>query len=890
MRICPFCFCKKWPVDRVDLWGNNDACYSSTYVISLFVFPNKAMVALHQVEIEGLDSLPPAYAAAVRLLPDVQLIKELQQYNEGLSGARVYLVYVHDAASRPYLCILKVAEQVEIDREILYSRRAREALAERGSGDAIPLVIRESLHPEASAGIRAVLLQLAHNDSLETRSLIDYLHAPGEPLDSYLDSVADLLLAWNVPSVHVQSNHVDLLTPAQALRRLFSIGHDDPNAPKRRLSETGDRLQRGGIKARHLEKSIDISFQGDNRKLPNPLYYAAEGFNDDEFSGAKLDIPLILGGVHGDLHSGNILFNNRSPYPQPMMIDFAKGGEEKPIFFDWLYLEFDVLYRTTRLVTEEDWKQWVQLIRAVTQLTDDPLQKPFDDINVSRLNNAQQRTVRAIMALRRRMAEYWTASDVTIRNRWLSLAFWLTGCYVGLNYARKDSEAITPTVTLMKYAALYYSACCLQRCFDMALVDPLETSGGTLLGLGPHRCLFFPGVDTLNGDRTGIYLSSTADHQSNLRLIVQSDPEQFKPRIDRAQANELLQRMRATRHFLCIIGREPESILLNDENRRIPPTVFECEAAIAHFPHLQDRWVLVDEWVRSKLESSGHPITRGDGTKYPDFVVEAFDDEKSLRRKVRVAHLRWQQDDGLSLFKPEKLSTLYDDLHWHGLSDALNRSGDTPVQMMKLTGLPEDLPHTLFWNWLYACIKNEYTSKSVELVSMEDNPVLPGFIYHLYSAVFRGNPPPVSSEAEIPGKVLERIEHILAKRNLCLLICDLGGYQAELADFCQQLADWLAKRGITRRMVFILEDKPLSVPTIAELPIADMMIRRDDFAEVLLDNDEGYMWNFVMRAVEWADKPDWEAVLFGQQDSVSPVVFLQNFAQYVRGLVQQDLS
>jgi hypothetical protein len=848
------------------------------------------MVALHQAVIEGLGGLPPAYEVALRLLPDVQLIKLLQQYNEGLSGAGVYLAYVRDAASKPYLCILKVATRPEIDREIQYSRRARQALAECGFGDSIPEVIRESAQPEASGGNRAVLLQLAHDDALKTLPFIDLLPDQNEPLEDCLNAIADRLLAWNVPEI--RSHHVEMLTPAQALRRMFSIGHDDLNAPKRRLQETLDRLHRGGIKAKHLEKSIEISFQGDSRKLPNPLYYATEGFNDEEFSGAQHSIPFILGGVHGDLHSGNILFNKRSPYAQPTLIDFAKGGDDKPVFFDWLYLEFDILYRMMRLFDDGDWKQWMLLIQTVTQLADDPSRQPFEDIELSRLNNTQQRAARAIMALRRRMTDYWTFSHATIGGRLLSAGFWLCCYYVGLNYARKDSEAITPTVTLMKYAALYYAACCLQRFFDVAMIDPLETGGGPWLGLGPHRCLFFPGANNLNGNRSGIYLSSTDDYQSKVGQISRSDPEQFKPRMDKSRdTDELIQQMREAKHFLCIIGREPETTVLRDGVRRIPPTVFECEAAIAHFSSEQDRCVLVDEWVRGKLESNGHPITRGDGTNYPDFVVEPFHDEKSLLRKVRVVRLRWQQHDGLALLRPDKLPTLYNELCWTGLEQMLNRPSSGAVQVIKLTGLPDDMTRSMIWEWLCACVKvvPDYGPKGAELVSMHDNPLLPGFMYHLYSALFRGNPPPILNEDEIPDKVLDRIEHILSRRNLCLLIRDFDGYQAELAHFCQQLAEALAERGVTRRIVFIVEDKPLPVPDIAELRIADMQITRDDFHEVLLE-DEGYMWNFVMRAVEWTETPDWEAVLFGLQESISPVEFLQNFAQYVRGLVQQDLS
>jgi hypothetical protein len=844
------------------------------------------MVALHQVEIEGLAGLPPSHEAAVRLLPDVRLIKELRQYNAGLSGAYVYLVYVHDAASKPYLCILKVAEQAEINREALYSRRAREALIKCERGDAIPQVIRESLHPEASAGIRAVLLQLAHDDALETQPLLDYLQDQSELLDECLNSIADLLLAWNVPEE--RSHHVEMLTPAQALRRLFSIGHDDLNAPKRRLQETGDRLLRGGIKARHLEKSIEISFQGNNLKLPNPLYYAAEGFNDDGFSGAQLDIPFIMGGVHGDVHSGNILFNKRSPYAQPTLIDFAKGGEEKPIFFDWLYLEFDVLYRMMRLVDDTDWKQWMQLIQVITQLNEDPAHKPYVALDLSRLSIPQQRVARTVMTLRQRMADYWKASHATISNL-LSVGFWLCGCYVGLNYARKDTEAPTPTVTLMKYAALYYAACCLQRFFDVAMVDPLEMDGGSSVGLGPHRCLFFQGIDSLNGDRSGIYLSSTEDHLPNLRLFYQYDPDQFKPRVDKAhEPDELLQKMRTTKHFLCIIGREPESVLLRDGVRRIPPTVFECEAAIAHFSRLQDRWVLIDELARGHLERSNHPIMRGDGTNYPDFVVESFADEKTLRNKVRVAGLRWQQDDGLALFDTEKLPTLYSDLQWEGLTQALNRSSGGSVQVMKLTGLPEDIPPSLFWAWLLARVKDTYGLRSAELVKIEDNPMFPGFIHHLYSAIFRGSPPPIMNEAEIPDKVLEKLKQTLERRNLCLLICNLGGHHEELMAFCQQLSEALAAHSTPYRLTIVIEDQPL--PNVPELRMSDMMIKRSDFGDVLLDNDEGYMWNFVRGAVKWIETPDWESVLFGDQDSVSPVQFLQNFAQYVRGLVQQDLS
>lgn len=840
-------------------------------------------------EIENRTAFSPEHLPAIEKLSRTYQLIPIRRINVGMSGAGVYLVIVENRAGKRFVCILKVGTREDISSEIEYSRHVHNRL-----GDAVPEVIDSSPEPEDEDGFQAIVIRLATDDTIEPPSLHDMLKTPGINIAECLGAVADLLVLLN-PVDDVFREMPRIQSVPMFLHDLTLIGKD-ASQTRPRLENLVQRLHKGGVRTRNLKNSVEINFTEERTKLPNPVYYALEGL-EDRF-GADPYVHPMLGSVHGDLFGPNILFERGSALQPPKLIDFAKSAKRRPFLFDWLYLEFDLLYSMSPVDDLGSWIDWMELVRVVTHTDEDIHKKPYETISEDRVTGQHWQVVSGVEAIRGRLEYYWNEETLDL---YKDVAFWLTGYYVGLNYARKrgiqtpelnEQDALVKrrNATFKRYAALYYSARCLQRLFDILGKKPWQEDEPPMVG--PHKYLFVPMFNLPDEIRSHIYLCATDDlyDAAGRYAIMQKDHFLLRPPAHQADAGQLLTTMRATRHFLCLIGSREEEEYIRDHNWRTTVSAYECEMALAAYSKPSDRCVLMHERAKSKLVSS-HPVLRDtDGYEFDrDFTIVTYKNDDEMHQHVRRALVRWGKFDNKPPFRPDPL---YPYLTWHGLSKKIDKlPHGNSIYVLCVVGDDDAALREMLWTWLRQQVGTHTAPRARHqpaLVHTQDHVISNDFILHVLDGWLtsrdRSYPPlnPNDTDA-ITEFVLEDIVNWLHRGNVYFLMPEFNGYESALEDFSRLLEARLGDVPMAQRLVFIVEDTPNAYDlSDAVLSLDDMQVSLDDFA-VYVEEEGGNLERFIRADTMHLTSRDvpWAEVLFGQNLLVSPVELLHNFSEYV---------
>lgn len=862
------------------------------------------------------------HRAVLEQFTKVAYLNEVRPYSEGLSGAGVYLVSVKptDQASNgspgSFMCVLKLDDDAEIDNEIKYCLQAQQFL--NGS---VPQIFDQTAAIDSGGKLRrAVLLSLANNDTREPRSLRDILPRPHTPqtnprIDLAVDAVAELLLKWNPPSQVLQ----DVYSPVSAvqlLEQLFSIGagqaqskpadhkpynpceDETPTAGspmEQRVANLVRRLQCAGIIETDLETNPYLLFNGDPTPLLNPIYFAKRLTTTPHLR--KLLIHPVLGWVHGDLHTANVLFAHSSTSLKPTLIDFAKGGELKPMLFDWLYLEFDLLYQSAHIHDAQTWRDWMRAVQVVTQRDDPMVEKPIHSIKHWDLPEHLGKTAHAIERLRTRMKEeYWADTHGSL----LNATFWTCGFYVGLNYARKRVDKPSLAEIFRKYAALYYASHCLYRVFRLSQ-EPLPSSRNHS-SIGPHKELFIE--PRTIGDPSGVYVSATADFDE-----IVDDLRQLGRRVglrnpDAQSVDDVIGGMRSKRYFLGLMGIESEERSIfdaphaglsgTDEIDDYTPTEIEAAGALALFQKPEDCYVLYAPGWPGSMDKK-HPVVRHYHQKpaeFQRFTFRPLSDLKLAEREVRRVLMDWRVIDSPATINDEVLSSVPIPSLRDKLAVLTQRSA--PVQVVRLKGADDRMYSRTIWRWLRTQIKaQDSTNLKYEAaeIKTEEHEFALSFIHNVLNALNamrhlddRG----WYTRAQAQQRVFADVERALKKVNVYFTIPELRNREQDLARFCRDLSNHLAGKELANRVIILVEDERLlSIDNVLELSTSDLVIPRADFEAFVADTPDIDPNDFLIDH-EIPDDVNWAETIFESDAELTLVAFLTRLREYANTLPHID--
>jgi formylglycine-generating enzyme required for sulfatase activity len=215
-----------------------------------------------------------------------------------------------------------------------------------------------------------------------------------------------------------------------------------------------------------------LHIPGELRILPNPVAY----LNHRAWWRDALNIGLPESYVHGDLHCENIICRTDiDPASEPPeLIDFDDPGEgPQSIFFDYLYLEFDLILKA---LPPENPEKRRSLLKLLNRLMSDVLPTGGD--------YPVDQDGRAAFELVKPLREACAALIATRRDDYEN-AFWLTATAVGLNYLRKVSKSSSGSAEAGQYyqrlLGWVYAAYALDRALklhDLTIDDraPLHLS------------------------------------------------------------------------------------------------------------------------------------------------------------------------------------------------------------------------------------------------------------------------------------------------------------------------------------------------------------------------------------------------------------------------------
>jgi hypothetical protein len=183
--------------------------------------------------------------------------------------------------------------------------------------------------------------------------------------------------------------------------------------------------------------------------VPNPLAFLSKA--DLWQSDTSQAIMVPLGHVHGDLHSDNIICQRQST-ERPDVVDFATYEPNQLIFFDFTYLEFDILTRICPPVMAENRRQLLHLLEFLACKGDFTLQNAPPGGPVVRT------LTQLIQPLRQAAQDMFGQRPDDFET-----AFWVSATATGLNFARKRTRSVNRYLNLL---GLMYAAVALRRVLD----------------------------------------------------------------------------------------------------------------------------------------------------------------------------------------------------------------------------------------------------------------------------------------------------------------------------------------------------------------------------------------------------------------------------------------
>lgn len=206
--------------------------------------------------------------------------------------------------------------------------------------------------------------------------------------------------------------------------------------------------------ASKLLKARRFDVAGVGRILPNPVAYLE---NPDWWQDAQ-SIVTPEDYVHGDLHCENLIcrtdVSEERPEP-PELIDFDDPVDgPQSIFFDYLYLELDIILKLLPPDILENRESILRLLDLLMQKV-----HPADtDLPLDATASSVFRLVRPLRAACQELIPT-DSHQVDFEN-----TFWLTAVAVGLNYLRKTSGNVAePRQQYQRLLGWMYAAYALER-------------------------------------------------------------------------------------------------------------------------------------------------------------------------------------------------------------------------------------------------------------------------------------------------------------------------------------------------------------------------------------------------------------------------------------------
>jgi hypothetical protein len=232
----------------------------------------------------------------------------------------------------------------------------------------------------------------------------------------------DGLTAWLERFSHMDSNPGS--HPLEVLKR--SLGQRRIEGTESIQARTLHRLKQMNFDD-HPERIQDARcILWDSILLPNPIGYL---LNDDYWGDVANNLVVPLGKAHGDLHSSNIICQIPIETRRPDIIDFGDYRADQIIFFDMLYLEFDIILQFCSPRDETNRKDLLSYIcetlmgdaekLIITHQGGSPRTLSLEKLLVPLRDTAQN------------IVDGAASSDD------YRIAFWLAAVSVGLNFARK---------------------------------------------------------------------------------------------------------------------------------------------------------------------------------------------------------------------------------------------------------------------------------------------------------------------------------------------------------------------------------------------------------------------------------------------------------------------
>jgi hypothetical protein len=305
------------------------------------------------------QSLPLEYQDLIRLAQDRHniTITPLQKIVGGWSGAIVFLVSVAtEATKRVEHLILKLDHKGKSSKsdEVTRHHMAVSNSPPDFVRDHIAKIAFERLEHD---GAIAIFYSIACQSLRDFRPLSSY-RRQSQLKTIFTTTNTFLLTNWNANLAFEQAIH-----PQKLLGKWL-----------------GFRLESGGNTERFIQDDCRVNpniagFLISGNVFPNPLAYARNA----ESSDTTRPIDIMLGFMHGDLNTNNILVKfsaNDETIEGYYLIDFALFKEHMPLLYDQRYLEMSYLILS---MSQGSFEKGVELI---TRLADadipDPHQVPIE--------------------------------------------------------------------------------------------------------------------------------------------------------------------------------------------------------------------------------------------------------------------------------------------------------------------------------------------------------------------------------------------------------------------------------------------------------------------------------------------------------------------------------
>lgn len=290
--------------------------------------------------------------------------------------------------------------------------------------------------------IEAIVMEPAGKDTIDVRSLKHIIKRKNEGEEKYLyfdyhkrlSDFVNVLGYWNNT---LTDNDRETIAPREWILRAMNTGSQNKERHKELIHEFLPNTHHKGWLMLHGER------------VPNPIGFA---LNDSWWKGVD-NLTALMGRVHGDLHSGNILFNTSGNDDTPYMIDFNRHENMGPRFYDIAQLELDLLIQ---LVKVYDQATWQGIMQDITR----------EDITFGQsFRNPASRYVQSDLSpLRAYVADSIATTTVLPDMEYaFKMTWWLTATGVGLEFARRTNYLghIQSGISLM------YAAWCLRRALNM---------------------------------------------------------------------------------------------------------------------------------------------------------------------------------------------------------------------------------------------------------------------------------------------------------------------------------------------------------------------------------------------------------------------------------------